>query len=108
MPDKATLDGQKYMNTLRAQALGVMAWVQSSMEEYMADGMRLAKVTVRGPDQVTGEILVVLHGVDEGGGIHVAFSSGPDVISAIASAKAKAESQGLRWRDDKPWPQAGG
>jgi len=108
MPDRAELEEAAYLRRVRGEALAVLSWLHRSMEDEMADGVRVTQVRVQAPSVTGRGFRVVLSGVDEGGRKFVAFAGGEGVQEALSSMRKAYEEKGLRWYDDKPYEERKG
>jgi hypothetical protein len=72
--------------------------------EQMADSVQVKSIRLDGPQVTGGDWRAVVKGVLEGGELLVAFGGGSTPREALADMKRRSEEQGLRWREDKPFP----
>lgn len=103
MPDKNTFEAEQYLQAMRREVFGAVAYLGKIMEEPMADGVQLLQVTVQSPVKTGGDYRAVLKGRDEKGGLWVAFVNGGSVAELHSAIAREGQSRGFKWREDKPF-----
>jgi CO/xanthine dehydrogenase FAD-binding subunit len=103
MSDKYDAEAELYLKSLKGRALAVLSWFSRYMEEEMADGVILTRVSVSPPAETGRDWRVTMLGRDGQGARFVAYANGESFQGALEAAKGVAEAKGLNWYQDKYW-----
>jgi hypothetical protein len=83
-----------------------LAKLWSVSEEHRIMAGRITEIRIKRPRFEGDEVMVIVKAVDDSR-LFVAFSTGLDAPTALASALARAEQQVLKWREDQYGVQPG-
>jgi len=104
MPSRDELAEAKYIQQVERRARGILRWMSIYMEEGDMGGLKVSEITVLAPNENRSDYLVRIKAADESGRKFVAFKGASSVEEALNAIKTQAEVEGLRWKDDKPFP----
>ena len=98
-------DQGEYIKAVAFRALGALYYEQRLFEGEDVMGVTLLQASVQGPFKTGGDYRCILKGRDEAGKLWVSFVNGNTLEELHNNIKAVGETNGFKWREDKPFPK---